>query len=111
VDEVITNDHTLLLFDYLNDTYPNRRINKSTVLKAIERSRETGSVKNRSKSRRPLSATNEEQQLVLQTLIENPNSSVVTVIPSALMRKREPEELIGIPGFAGRMNRRCLFRI
>jgi len=47
------------------------------VLKTIERFRETGSVKNRSKSGRPSSATNEEQQLdVLQTFIENPNSSV-----------------------------------
>jgi len=60
-----------------NDTYPNRRINKSTVLKTIERFRETGNVKNCSKSGRPSSATNEEQQLdVLQTFIENPNSSV-----------------------------------
>jgi len=29
-----------------NDTYPNHRINKSTVLKTIERFRKTGSVKN-----------------------------------------------------------------
>jgi len=40
--------------------YPNRPINKSTVLKTKERFRETGSVKNRSKSGRPSSATNEE---------------------------------------------------
>jgi len=32
----------VLLF---NDIYPNRRINKSTVLKTIERFRETGSAK------------------------------------------------------------------
>jgi len=57
-----------------NDMYPNRQINKSTMLKTIERFRETGSVKNRSKSGRLSSATNEEQQLdVLQTFIENPN--------------------------------------
>jgi len=54
-----------------------KRINKSNVLKTIERFRKTGSVKNHSKSRRPSSATNEEQLLdVLQTFIENPNSSV-----------------------------------
>jgi len=47
-----------------NDTYPNRRINKSTVSKTIERFRETVSVKNR--SGRPSSATNEEQQLDVQ---------------------------------------------
>ena len=63
-----------------NDTYPNRRINKSTVLKTIERFRQTGSVRNRSKSGRPLSATNEEKQLdVLQTFVEDPNSSVPRV--------------------------------
>jgi len=57
--------------------YPNRRINKSIVLKTIECFRETDSVKNRSKSRRSSFTTNEEQQLdVLQTFIENPNSSV-----------------------------------
>jgi len=44
-----------------NDTYPNRRINKSTVLKTIEHFRETDSVKNRFKSGRPSSTTNEEQ--------------------------------------------------
>jgi len=60
-----------------NDTNPNCRINKSTVLKTIKCFRETGSVKNHSKSGRPSSATNEEQQLdVLQTFIENPNSNV-----------------------------------
>jgi len=59
-----------------NDTYPNRRINKFTVLKIIKRFRETGSVKNRSKSVRPSSATNEEQLDVLHTFIKNPNSSV-----------------------------------
>jgi len=30
----------------------------------------------------------------------------VTVLPFARMRKREPEELVGLPGFAGRVNRR-----
>jgi len=51
------------------------------VLKTIERFRETGSVKNHSKTGRPSSATNKEQQLdVLQTFIENPNSSVNRVV-------------------------------
>jgi len=63
-----------------NDTYPNRQINKSTVSKTIDRFRETGSVKNRFKSGRPSSATNEEKQLdVLQTFIENLNSSVNSI--------------------------------
>jgi len=31
---------------------------------------------------------------------------IVTVLPFARMQKREPEELVGLPGFAGRMNRR-----
>jgi len=31
----------------------------------------------------------------------------VTVLPFARMRKREPEKLVGLPGFAGRVNRRC----
>jgi len=67
---MITNDRTLLSFDYLM-TYPNRRINKSSVLKTIECFRETDNVKNRSKSGRPSSATNKEQQLdVLQTLLK-----------------------------------------
>lgn len=60
-----------------NETYPNRRINKSTVFKTIERFRETGSVKNRSKSGRSSFATNEEKQLhVLQTFIEDPHSTI-----------------------------------
>jgi len=47
------------------------------VLKTIKRFRETGSIKNRSKSERPSFAINKEQQLdILQTFIENPNSSV-----------------------------------
>jgi len=55
-----------------NETYPNRQINKSTVFKTIEHFRETGSVKNRPKSGRSSSATNEEKQLdVLQTFIED----------------------------------------
>ncbi|XP_025160506.1 uncharacterized protein LOC112589866 [Harpegnathos saltator] len=57
-----------------NETYPNRRINKSTVLKTMERFRETSSVNNRPKSKR--SAINEEKQLVLQTFIECPNSTI-----------------------------------
>jgi len=30
----------------------------------------------------------------------------VTVLPFVRMRKREPEKLVGLPGFAGRVNRR-----
>jgi len=51
------------------------------LLKTIERFRETDSVKNCSKLGRTSFATNEEQQLdVLQTFIENPNSSVNRVV-------------------------------
>jgi len=55
-----------------NDTYPNCRINNSTVLKTIKRFREPGSVKNRSKSGRPSSAINEEQQLDVLHLLKIP---------------------------------------
>ncbi|EFN90175.1 hypothetical protein EAI_09895, partial [Harpegnathos saltator] len=58
-----------------NETYPNRRINKSAVLKTMVRFRKTGSVNNRPKSGRP--AINEEKQFdVLQTFIEVPNSTI-----------------------------------
>ncbi|EZA58003.1 hypothetical protein X777_02011 [Ooceraea biroi] len=60
-----------------NDTFPNHQINKSTVLKTIQRFQETGSVKNRSRSGRPSSANNENKQLDdLQSFIENPHMSV-----------------------------------
>jgi len=35
-----------------------------------------------------------------------PHNTCVTVLPFARMRKREPKELVGLPGFAGRVNRR-----
>ncbi|XP_071576406.1 uncharacterized protein [Temnothorax nylanderi] len=60
-----------------NNTYPNRQISKSTVLKTVRRFQETGSVKSRFRSDRPSSATNNDKQLdVLQTFIENPHTSV-----------------------------------
>jgi len=72
---VITIDCTLLSFDYLM-TYPNRRIDKSTMLQTIKRFRKTGSVKNCSNSGKP-SATNKQQLDVLQTFIENSNSVLI----------------------------------
>ncbi|EZA54501.1 hypothetical protein X777_05480 [Ooceraea biroi] len=42
-----------------NETFPNRQINKSTVSKTIQRFQEIGSVNNRSRSGRSLSASNE----------------------------------------------------
>jgi len=32
----------------------------------------------------------------------------VTVLPFARMRKWEPEKLVGLPGFTGRVNKRCV---
>jgi len=32
----------------------------------------------------------------------------VTVLPFARIRKREPEKLVGKPGFADRVNERCI---
>jgi len=32
--------------------------------------------------------------------------NVVTVLPFARMRKRDPEELVGLPGVADRVNKR-----
>ncbi|XP_071579661.1 uncharacterized protein [Temnothorax nylanderi] len=60
-----------------NNTYPNRQISKSTVLKTVRRFQETGSVRSRFRSGRSSSATNNDKQLdVLQTFIKNPHTSV-----------------------------------
>uniref|UniRef100_A0A1B6HYH3 DUF4817 domain-containing protein n=1 Tax=Homalodisca liturata TaxID=320908 RepID=A0A1B6HYH3_9HEMI len=61
-----------------NDTFPERNpISVSTISKTIERFEMTGSVRNRPKSGRIQSATDEEHALdVLQTFIEDPHTSL-----------------------------------
>jgi len=64
--------------DLLNDTHPDRNpISKSTIQKTMTRFFETETVKDRSRSKRPKSATNDDKSLdVLQSFQENPHLSV-----------------------------------
>lgn len=64
--------------DLFNVTFRNENtpISKSTVERTVRRFEETGSVKNRPKTGRP-ATTNEEKALdVLQSFVENPQTSV-----------------------------------
>jgi transposase len=74
-DRTRTYDEVTHLF---NDTYPNRPpIQKSTVLRTVQRFTESGSVKDRPRPGRPKSATNEEMALeTLQCFVENPHTSI-----------------------------------
>lgn len=55
----------------------NNQIAKSTVVKTIRRFEETGSVKDRPRTGRPKSSTNEEKSLeVLQSFVEDPSFSL-----------------------------------
>lgn len=67
-------EETMHLF---NDTFPDRPpISKSTVFKTVKRFEETRTVKDRERSGRPKSATNELKSLdVLQRFVENPSTS------------------------------------
>jgi len=58
------------------------------VLKTIEHFRETGSVKNRSKSGRPSSATNEEQQLDILHLLKIPILVLIESLKLILLPRR-----------------------
>jgi len=60
-----------------NGTYPNRApISKTTVIRTVERFVETGSVKDRPRSGRPKTATNDERSMeILLTFQENPHTS------------------------------------
>lgn len=64
--------------DLFNDTFPERNpISHSTVIKTVQRFELTGSVKDRSKSGRLKSATDDEHSLdVMQSVIENPHTSL-----------------------------------
>lgn len=55
----------------------NNKISKSTVVKTIQRFEETGSVKDRPKTGRPKTATNDQKSLeILQSFVEDPNTSL-----------------------------------
>lgn len=61
-----------------NGSHPDREpISKSTVSKTLRRFHETGNVKDRPKSGRPVSVTNEENSLdVMLDIVETPNISI-----------------------------------
>lgn len=63
--------------DLFNITFPDRApITKSTVLKTVKRFQENGSVKDRPRSGRPKTATDEDtRMLVMQSFVENPHAS------------------------------------
>lgn len=63
--------------DLFNITFPDRApITKSTVLKTVKRFQETGSVKDRPRSGRSKTATDEDtRMIVMQSFVENPHAS------------------------------------
>lgn len=65
------------VMNIFNESHPNREpISKSTVCKTLRRFQETGGVKDRQKSGRPVSVTNEENSLnVMLNRVENPKMS------------------------------------
>jgi len=75
-DRARTDEEVSHLF---SETYPNRPpIQRSTVSRTVKRFRESSSVKDLPRSRRPKSATNEELALeVLQCFVENPHTSII----------------------------------
>lgn len=74
-DRVRSYEEVVHLF---NDRFPDRPpISKSTVFKTVKRFEDTGSVKDRPRSGRSLSATNEDKSLeILQTFVEEPTTSI-----------------------------------
>lgn len=64
--------------DLFNDSFPDRNpISHATVIKTVQRFEETGSVKNRPKSGRPKSVTDDEHSLdTLLSFVENPHTSL-----------------------------------
>lgn len=76
-DRVRSYDEVVHLF---NDTFPDRPpISKSTVCRTVQRFLDTGNVKDRPRSGRPLSATDENTSIeVLQSFIEEPHTSTRT---------------------------------
>lgn len=55
----------------------NNRISKSTVVRTVQRFQKTGVIKNRPKSGRPATATNDGKALnVLQSFVEDPYISI-----------------------------------
>ncbi|KAJ8947617.1 hypothetical protein NQ318_002626 [Aromia moschata] len=67
-------DQVVVIF---NELHPDREpLSKSTVSKTLQRFHETGGVKDRPKSGRPVSVTNEENSLnVMLDVVENPINS------------------------------------
>lgn len=66
----------------LNENFRNEKtaISKSTVVRTVQRFEETGTVKNRPKSGRPLSTTTPQQALnVLKSFIEDPRNTLCKV--------------------------------
>jgi len=66
-----------------NETFRNgnNRISKTTVVRTIQRFEESGSVRNRSKSDRLATVTNENKALdVLQSFVEDPHTSINRVV-------------------------------
>lgn len=74
-DRKRTYDEVAHLF---NDTYPNRNpITKTAVWRIVKLFEEVGSIKNRPKTGRPKTATNDEKSLdVMQSFVENPFTSI-----------------------------------
>jgi len=73
----IKKDHIKKHVIFFNATFHAREpISKSTVVRTIQRFVETGSVKDRSRSGRSTSASNNEKSAtILQSFIETPNTS------------------------------------
>lgn len=84
-----------------NDSFPNRNpISKSGVQKTIQRFEETGSVKDRPKSGRPTTATDEENSLdVLLSVGENPHVSTNFVSQSVEISRRSVGRVLHKHGY------------
>ncbi|KAJ8942234.1 hypothetical protein NQ318_003081 [Aromia moschata] len=81
-------DQVVVIFNELHsDREP---LSKSTVSKTLQRFHETGGVKDRPKSGRPVSVTNEENSLnVMLDVVENPINSTQQRAPLAYVRSKE----------------------
>ena len=61
-----------------NETHPNReQVSRSTISKTLRRFNETGNVRNRQRTERPKSITNDENSFnIMLNVTENPKTSV-----------------------------------
>uniref|UniRef100_A0A1B6KCB5 DUF4817 domain-containing protein n=1 Tax=Graphocephala atropunctata TaxID=36148 RepID=A0A1B6KCB5_9HEMI len=84
-----------------NATFPDRApISKSTAQYTVARFVDTGSVKDRARSGRPSTVTDEDGSLdILQSFIENPNESVTSAAQSHGLGGESVRKLLKMSGF------------